>query len=296
FGDFLFATTPEATHGGYQLGQVEVDLDAAVNERVGLSVAIAYDAEGESFGLGAFTVDFRLGDNTGEGLFSAAWLESAGIVAGMFDVPFGLDWQVYPSIDRKLISAPLVVGSTHDGWNDYGVQGYLQTSRLNAVVFGTNGYDGEFALPSEEIYTRETTAALGGRLGIMPWSGLEIGGSYARFLSEDSRDNLHLAGLDFQLHFKSFTAKGEYIRQRENWRTFDPVRVGGFYLQGMYEWGQFGLISRVERSDDPENEGEKLERFGLGGVWRVVENAEIRLEQQFTHNSDATLLQLVVGF
>ena len=72
--------------------------------------------------------------------------------------------------------------------------------------------------------------------------------------------------------------------------------VGGFYLQGMYEWGQFGLISRVERSDDPENEGEKLERFGLGGVWRVVENAEIRLEQQFTHNSDATLLQLVVGF
>jgi hypothetical protein len=54
FGDLRYGQT--GRH--FETGQVEIDLEAAVSERLGLDLAIALEDEG--FQLGVFTVDFPL--------------------------------------------------------------------------------------------------------------------------------------------------------------------------------------------------------------------------------------------
>ena len=284
FGDFLYVGSEEQ----FETGQVEVDLETTLDDRIGLSAAIAFG--GESFELGAFTIDFHLFGSEGDHFRPATAVAHSGLIIGQFDVPFGLDWLVYPSIDRKLVSGPVVVENSHDFWNDYGVQGYLETEYVNAVAYAVNGFGYEGG--EEEI---EMKIAGGGRVGIKPHALLEIGGSYAGFFDEGNELDMSLIGVDGQFSIGNFSAKGEYVLHRLGQAGENKIEQTGFYGQGMYEFGRYFLVSRYGQYR-PDGE-EDLTRLSVGGGWVVQEGCEVRVEQQInSEEENVTLLQLVVGF
>ena len=284
FGDFLYVGSEEQ----FETGQVEVDLETTLDDRIGLSAAIAFG--GESFELGAFTIDFHLFGSEGDHFRPATAVAHSGVIIGQFDVPFGLDWLVYPSIDRKLVSGPVVIENSHDFWNDYGVQGYLETEYVNAVAYAVNGFGYEGG--EEEI---EMKIAGGGRVGIKPHALLEIGGSYAGFFDEGNELDMSLVGVDGQFSIGNFSAKGEYVIHHLGQAGENEIEQTGFYGQGMYEFGRYFLVSRYGQYR-PEGE-EKLTRLSVGGGWVVQEGCEVRMEQQInSEEENVTLLQLVIGF
>jgi hypothetical protein len=117
FGDLLATFRDETDGRTFDVGQAEVDMEGELTDRLAMSLAIAYD-EG-SFGIGALTVDYSawFADESRPPMLG---IENVTVGGGQFDVPFGIDYHVYPSIDRKLVSSPLIVENTHDSWNDYG--------------------------------------------------------------------------------------------------------------------------------------------------------------------------------
>ncbi|MFC1614719.1 hypothetical protein ACFL5K_05425, partial [Gemmatimonadota bacterium] len=289
FGDFSYAARQEAEEGdNLALGQAEIDLETIYDDKIVMTAAIAYDPGAETFGLGQFTVDFQLFGSEGDHFQSVKGIDHAGFIVGQFDVPFGLDYQVYPSIDRKMVTGPLAVANTHDFWNDYGFQAYAENRWFNAVAYGTNGFG------YDEV---EMNISTGGRLGIKPHELVEIGTSYAGFYNGDRQLDMALVGFDLQFNYQSFSFKGEYIEHKMSIAGGEPVTNTGFYGQGLYDFGRVFLFGRYGTFSPWEAEAEDNTRISGGGGFVVMEGVEFRLEHQSNSGyEDATLLQVVVGF
>jgi hypothetical protein len=265
FADFFY----EAQHGedrpdDFNFGQVELDIETLIEEKVAISAAIAFDAETETFGLGAFTIEIPLIGTDGPH-FRRGGLDHTGIIVGQFDVPFGLDWKVYPSIDRKMVTAPLIVDYTHDSWNDLGVQGIVRHDRFELSVMLTNGFDFEVGYgnagtfvgyngigydsesPVITVSTVETKMAMGGRLGIQAHDYLALGLSYAQFLNHDDKIDMTLMGADVQFDYLDFHAKAEYIAHGLGLSGSNEVTNTGLYIQCLYDFGQESNIWNRKR-------------------------------------------------
>ncbi len=317
FGDIYSAFRQgDGENNDFEIGQVEIDLETNVDEKIIIGAAVAYDPGSETFGLGAFTVDFHLFDTKGGHFRPVSGIDHSGIIVGQFDVPFGIDWHVYPSIDRMLVSAPLVVETTHDGWNDYGVQGYAEGQWYNAVIYGSNGFGYQAAFdsvgtflgynewgydpedPTLDIQDWDMKISFGGRVGITPNEVIEVGGSYGGFMNQNDRMDMALMGVDLQLNNENFSLKGEYISHQLGIAGDTTLTNSGYYAQGTYDTGKYFFVARYG-TFNPDLEGaDDLTRLSLGAGWRVLEGCEVRLEYQdnSAENADATFLQMVVGF
>ncbi|MEE9553963.1 MAG: hypothetical protein V3W18_06655 [candidate division Zixibacteria bacterium] len=317
FGDLFTAFYKgDETNNDFEIGQVEVDLETNIDEKIIIGAAIAYDAESETFGLGAFTVDIHLFDIDAGHFRPINGIDHSGVIIGQFDIPIGIDWYVYPSIDRKLVSAPLAATMTHDGWNDYGIQGYVDTRYFNAVVYGVNGFGYQTAYdsigtflgynewgydpedPTLDIQDSEMKFSFGGRIGVKPHELVEIGGSYGGFANQEDKLDMALTGFDIQFHYENFALKGEYISHKIGIADDNEQINSGYYGQGTYDFSNYFVVARYGEFD-PYLEGvDNLTRFSAGIGWRLLEGCETRLEYQKNseENTDVTYLQLVVGF
>lgn len=290
FADLGYAALQNAeAQDAHGFGQVEVDLETTLAEKVVIAAAIVYDSELQNFGLGALKVDFHLFGISDSHFHPVNGIDHSGIIAGQFDVPFGIAWHEYASPDRRLISEPLVVEETHEAWNDYGLQAYLECHGWNAVLFSTNGfgYDDEGMKMS-----------LGGRFGVKPHEILEIGASYAGFLNQNDRLGMDLIGADLQFSYQALTLKGEYIAHRMGLSGNDPVTQSGVYGLAVYNLQRFFLACGYGTFYPNSKDEEDLWRLSLGGGWRILDGCELRTEHQLNSGADedATYLQLVVGF
>ncbi len=316
FGDIYYIVQP-ADDGidDFNFGQVELDVETSIQEKVFVSAAIALDPESRTFGLGAFTVDLHIFGNDGNH-FRRGGLDHSGVILGLFDVPFGIDWQVYPSIDRKLVSSPLVVENTHDSWNDCGVQGYLEHGRLGVTLFVTNGtgyeigYDASGAWlgynnlgynNTNPIITTdavEMTKAIGGHLGIKPHDLVEIGLSYAGFLDQDDQVDMSLTGIDIQFHYNDLHCKGEYIVHDLGLNGDNEISNSGFYAQGWYEFSSVFIVGRYDMFSPDIASVEEFNRLSIGFGWVIIEGVGLRVEHQINseEDSDVSFFQTVVAF
>ncbi len=289
----------------FGLGQAELDLEHQLYERAAASVAIAFNNEAASFELGEALIDINLYSNENR------FLTSAGVIAGQFDVPFGLDWIVYGSNDRKMITAPWFadIHGGWRGWNDFGVQ-FLAESKLgNFVGYWVNGFE-----ESAEVTTRilnlttgleEDTVvevnitpanAFGTRVGITPISNLEVGGSFAIGFNKSGRDEMTLTGADVQYSLSHLELKGEYIYHSVN-HTIEKESHQGYYFQATYGLlDKAFLISRYA-SFKPFKE-DWIGQLSLAAGYAVFEGVEIRFEKVINEdiNNNANILQLVVEF
>jgi hypothetical protein len=296
-------------NGNYALGQAEIDLTRKLGERMEAAVAVCYDNENGNFGIGAATLDLHLFGSQEGHLKRLGNIERSGIIAGQFDIPFGLEWHDYCSIGRKLISSPSAVDATHHGWNDLGIQIYSTWRHINFSLYAVNGFESqaestwlEFNLSTGqyekvvEVINTTPENAYGGRVGVTPVAPFELGFSYAVGINRSDRQEMLLWGADFALEVARFHARVEFISHSKNC-SFSPETNKGYYLQGWYSLGlpfialRFGGISL-----DRDNLWYEHISFGAGCA--LGKQAEARAEYRINDRgiADVLSLQLAAGF
>ena len=300
FFDILYSDSQEKGDGTFDYGQFEVDLSVPLSECISAEGALAYNAEEGVFELGAGFVDFHLFGTEEGHRVRGGGLTHSGLIVGQFDVPFGIDYQVIPSIDRKLVTPPLVNQMTIDSWNDWGLQAYGASNRANFVLFGVNGSAGG--------------QAIGGRIGVTPAEEIEIGGSYALDMNGDREAASTVLGVDVQASWKSLSVKGEYVMGEDEKTADKSKKHSGFYAQGTYDFeaaigypifavARYGLWTPdYEGVDEEGNPIQDLNRLTLGLGYRIAEGVEVRCELQkngeedVEEDNDLMTLQVVVGY
>ncbi len=283
----------------FSLNQAEVDLIHALSDEIETEVWVMF--EGDHFGVGAAFVTFN--PYTSEHDF----LRSASITAGQFDVPFGIDYLVIASPDRKFITVPRAVEGTHESWNDLGIQFGLESSAGNLVVYGVNGFESLTHVLDEEasitaghdVYEEiETTPAnaFGMRLGGTPTEDLEIGASIATGLNSDGENEVLLWGGDIQWSTSAFEIKGEWL-YRSAHRSIKEEINRGWYLQGAYNLldrafviGRYGSFKEAHH--------EWTDQVSIGGGYRLMDGVELRYESVINEHSaeNQNIVQVVVSF
>lgn len=308
FGDFYFAWR-ESGEDGFEIGQLNLDLSQDLGAHLTASVSVSFD--GEAFGVGAFTIDGRIAGQDEGHLFHSDKIITSGLLFGQFDVPFGIDYLEYPSIERPLVTGPLVIEQTHDEWNDLGGQFYLDAGSINGVFFVTNGLDYETLIPGTELEdgTEETTiphetkVAVGTRIGFKPLEPLELGASFAGFFAEDIGLDMILAGGDAALEGAGLTLKGEYIFHYLGVAGPLSTRNHGFYGTLRYDFKRVFALSRYSMFFPEKDkldfhlEDDPLKQLSVGFGFRVLENASIRFEYSSDLESGGSMVfvQLVGG-
>ena len=294
FGDIQYSSSNTKNASSVcDVGQLEIDIETILKNRITVSAAIAYNARDQIFGVGEFVIDFQIWGIDDDHFKHTDLFDAAGIAIGQFDVPFGIDWHVYPSIERKLISCPVAVVNTHDGWNDFGVRLYLERKNLNLVLFGVNGYEHQ----TETFqYSEKIKMAFGGRFGFKPVEKIEIGGSYAGFVNQSNRINRQLTGADLQVQFEPIVFKTEYIEQ--HFLNFYNLSGYGYYSEIQYDFQYFYLSGRYGYFSNINEQSKDQRKVSFGGGFNVIEGCEVRCENQFNsfNNFEGTVLQVVVGF
>ena len=293
FFDILYSYSQKKGDGTFDYGQFEVDLSVPLSEYISAEGALAYDAG--VLGLGAGFVDFHLFGTEKGHRVRGGGLTHSGLIVGQFDVPFGMDYRVIPSIDRKLVTPPLVNQKTIDSWNDWGVQLYGAIHRANFVLFDVNGSAGG--------------QAIGGRIGIIPVEEVEFGGSYAFDMNANGDVASTVLGIDVQASWKSLAVKGEVLSAEDDKTKDEPRKHSGFYAQGTYDfeevigWPMFAVVRYGVWS--PESESAPVQdhtRLTLGLGVRIAESVEVRCELQRNgkenaeEDNDVITLQVVVGY
>lgn len=297
FSDFLVALRgADASGENFALGQAEVDLSADWQSRTVVDVAVAYDAGAESFGLGALTATFQLTDEQ-SGLFgSQDW--GASMALGKFDVPFGLDYNYYPSLERRFVSAPLAVSEVHGFWNDVGVQATVDGPYASATMFAVNGFGCQ-----RRGVTRageDLSRSLGGRAGVRPASWLELGASGAVFLLTDGEGRTsNLVGADMQVNVGRWHARAEGMWQAVGETEDYTSHHWGAYAQAVYEVDRaFGGV-RYDLDHPDGAYGVEATHLSAVAGWRWRDGVEMRLEHSSVltgEGDDAAWLQVVMGF
>jgi hypothetical protein len=306
--------TPE-TNDPFRVGQAELGFSSTLSPQVGMDATIAY--WNEDLYLNRFAVDFHLWGPANDHYWNAPNLESSGIQVGRFDVPFGVDWQVYDSINRRLVSKPLAVERTHSTWNDYGVNLYFNTSWWNLKVFGLNGFgyetafeDGTGAIlgfngigydPASrngyDVVEFDTNLAVGGRVGIVTTPWLELGGSYSGFFNQDNEIDMSLMGADLQFDWNEWEIKGEYIVHELGSTFDDSEQAFGYYGQGIYHWDDYYFVGRYGTFDSGHEGMDAETRMSVGAGWWLLSNVSLRAEYQSNNETDdLTAVQVAVGF
>jgi len=261
----------------HRLGQAEIDVDAEIAPGVGLCLAPSWDPVTEAFGVGTAAINLRFGEGGPDHICRERHIGGSGVVAGRFDVPFGIDWLLYPSIDRPLVTMPLPVAATHGGWSADGVLVYGSTGAVNGMLHATSGFDHSRVLDSggEAIWTGRH--AVGGRAGAVPRRGLAVGLSAATIDAlEDGRTQL-LLGVDASAVRGPLHLRGEFLRHRTDGEE-DHVDKG-WYLGAQWD---FGAAYGIVRWDEWQPEGlARDRRLSLGAGVSVRGAVILRAEYEW---------------
>ncbi|MFH1894005.1 MAG: hypothetical protein ABIK83_15135 [Candidatus Zixiibacteriota bacterium] len=285
---------------GVGLGQLEVALERGLSDEVSVAVAIAYNDEDESFDLGSAEIGVDLYRNP------HAFISSLGLVAGRFDVPFGIDCRCYGSMDRKLVTAPVVVERTHNFWSEEGFAVRVRFGAGSLVVFGVDGFgtdahtsEEDDSIPAADNDTSETVTisavAFGGRLGIDVGTWLELGTSFASGRSDSYDDDMQRLGFDLQFSVKDFDLIGEYIYDSHTKPDAEIINKG-YYVQALQSIRRVFIVGRYGAVRTASSGS--IEQVSVGAGYSLVEGVEVRLE--LLHDSENETvggkLQVVAGF
>ena len=289
-----------ADHTNFGLGQAEIDLESQLNEISSVNIAVAYNNETATFELGCAEIGLNLYSN------DQSFFKSVDLVAGQFDVPFGIDYFCYPSVDRKLVSVPMVVELTHGGWSDVGFSIQVGHEYGNLTVYGVNGFESSAEVIDEvatlsagyNVYEEiDNTPAysIGSRIGFNLINNLEVGTSYSMGMNVSDEREMYLAGADLKYTVSGFEFKGEYIYHSLN-RSLAQENNEGYYAQASYNKDRWTVTSRYGSFKPYQLDWYNQVSVGAGYV--IGEGIEARFESaMFDNSADNTqYLQMVVAF
>ena len=251
--------------------------------------------------------------------------------AGKFLTPFNTFGQrLHPSWINRLGSAPPIYGGPGSGgfipvlrsvgflasggqalWSD--------DAKVNYAVYAANGSTGEelsdpptedelLAISFHNTPDLDDTVTLGGRLGVLPISNLEIGVSYMTADPDNAR--YHLVGTDAWYGWEGLELRGEFAYLERDSGGVD-ADVWGYWVQGGYRLrylfpeltGFTGFLNRLEpvvRWGEINGFSEKnREQLALGLNYWLFESAPLKIMYEFNDGAPAEnrfLVQFAYGF
>jgi len=274
----------------FGMGAFEIDFASEFSPKVSFEGAVV--VEGDEVGLGQTLVDFKLLNE-----------DKLGLQAGLLDMPFGIDYQVFATPDRKLVTPPLVTELMMDGgWGDIGVNFYGSVARLNYNLYIVNGMGEDGGVPVNQLTDNNSAKTAGGRIGVSPVKDLELGFSYARgpYLNGTAEEALSRIGGDIQFAYERLQIKGEFVKGEEEVSS-DPDREHeGCYLQLLGQATE--KVYGVARYGYWKPKGsDRITRITIGLGYDLIENISLRSEYQIngeTPSVDDNLfsMQAVISF
>jgi hypothetical protein len=288
FGDFFYRFERPGADD-FHVGAVELDASLKLTPYVNVSTAIVFDGTEDAFGLGAFVIDCGIAGD-GEGyVFQSKRITKSGVSFGRFDVPFGIAYLQYPSVENRLISLPHAVDLTHGAWNDIGAQGYAVGEHWTAVGYVVNGPD--HPIGPDEVAPSRTAA--GGRLSAKVDELIEVGGSAALDFAAEG-PVMGFFGGDLATTLGPVDLRGEYLLRQVKAPGL-PELTHGIYGQARVQVEPAFLVARY----DTVLEGAStLDRRLSGGAGvAVFPQGEVRAVYEHSFDSDIRMmtLQLVGG-
>jgi hypothetical protein len=171
--------------------------------------------------------------------------------------------------------------------------GLLKPPHVRGVKYElavTNGLDRfDKGGKQEDISDNNSNKQLGGRLALLPFSWIEIGGSYltGKYDRHD-KHRLYLTGVDLRLHRGGLEFRGEYMTGRVE-TTGGRFSRHGYYLQTSYrrllEWNYLHYVEGVIRYDnvdprDDRHDNLDAERLAFGFNFSPWQHVDIKLEYE----------------
>lgn len=272
---------------GFAINQMEVDIESKFSPYLTIAGAIAYGDE--AFEIGAAYADLHwMGEIESHPIHSQIF-DHSGLLIGQFDVPFGADFEKIASPDRPLVTSPLAVTETVDGWNDVGLNLYGGQELWEAQTYFVNG--------------DQDNMAYGGRLMFMVSEFLRIGGSSASILNSEDQPQANFFGGDAVFSYEPIEIMGEYILKQDDLQA-DQINISGYYVEGkigLATWLNkdfyfIGGYSAVEHKDVVASQiTAKLNRATLGAGFNINNNASMRFEYLINGGDDIEDANLAVG-
>ncbi len=261
----------------------EAELEVEVDESGGTEIGLEYT-----------TVDLFLTDNL-------------TLVAGKFLSPLGNFRQnLHPSWINKLPFAP--PGFGHDGAapvSEVGLQlrGVAPVGSNSKIVYAAyvgngpkiEGEDGEIHAVEAEGFASDPDdeKVFGGRIGFLPFPGLELGISGAfgdvavvenddEDFEDDPTRDYNVFGFDASYRRKNLDLRGEFMRQEVDDQELSIAPEGGkwktWYAQGSYKFGQQGKWEGVVRYTDftSPHSDDSQEQWAFGINYLIAPSAMIK--------------------
>ncbi len=274
----------------FGMGAFEIDFASEFSSKVSFEGAVV--VEGEEVGLGQTLVDFKLLNE-----------DKLGLQAGLLDMPFGIDYQVFATPDRKLVTPPLVTELMMDGgWGDVGVNLYGCAPRLNYNLYAVNGMGEDGGVPVNQLTDNNNAKTVGGRIGVLPIKDLELGFSYVQgpYLDGTARQALSRIGGDIQFVYERLQIKGEFVMGGEEVPGASKNEHEGLYLQLLGEATE--KVYGVARYGywKPKG-GDRVTRITIGVGYDLIENISLRSEYQINNETPSVddnlfSMQAVISF
>ncbi|MDH5173894.1 MAG: hypothetical protein OEW43_01405 [Elusimicrobiota bacterium] len=274
----------------FGMGAFEIDFASEFSSKVSFEGAVV--VEGGEVGLGQTLVDFMLLNE-----------DRLGVQVGLLDMPFGIDYQVFATPDRKLVTTPLVTELMMDGgWGDIGVNLHGAVSLLNYNLYVVNGMGEDGGVPVNQITDNNSAKSVGGRIGVLPIKDLELGFSYVQgpYLDGTARQALSRIAGDIQFAYERLQIKGEFVRGEEEVPGGTDNEHQGYYIQLLGEATE--KVYGVTRFGywKPKG-GDRVTRITIGLGYDLIENVSLRGEYQIndeTPSVDNNLfsMQAVLSF
>jgi len=288
FGDFFYRFESPGDDD-FHVGAVELDASLRLTPYVNVSTAIVFDGAEDAFGLGAFVIDCGIaGDGDGY-VLQSKYVSKSGVSFGRFDVPFGIAYLQYPSVENRLVTLPQAVELTHGGWSDIGAQGYAVGEHWTAVGYVVNGPEH----PVSADATAPSRTAAGARLSGKVDELIEVGGSGALDFAAEGPVMAFVGG-DLVTTLGPLDLRGEYLLKHVK-APGVPELTHGVYGQALLKADSAFLVARY----DTVLEGKKTfdRRIAGGAGVEIFPQGEVRAVYEHSLDSDIRMmtLQLVGG-
>jgi hypothetical protein len=262
----------------FQINQFELDISYAHQSHFSLGTAVSFNNETQNMELAIAYAHYNFFDDIGMHPRREEKMNHTGIVAGKFDINFGLDYLSFASPDRPVVSSPLVYEKTIGNWNDVGIEFHIVHGALQFHLWSVNGfYEG---------------IDFGGSIRYSIFPFLSIGASYMNDFEKIDKIKANLKGLDFLIGTEDIEIKSEYLLAKgifmEEKDTLGSKNHGGYYIQALTQLNKLLTVplfftirygkwnSEVDRDLNGINDYETRITLGLG--YHLHKNVSARFE------------------
>ncbi|MBN1300724.1 MAG: hypothetical protein JW995_05875 [Melioribacteraceae bacterium] len=177
-----------------KIGQLELQISAALSRLILIDASAAYNNEKNKFELGGAEINFNLDDYLFENYYAN---ETTSVSAGLFDIPFGIDYRYVASPDRKFVTLPLIVEQTVNNQTGLGSKINYSNGFISTDLFGVLDFSGSIVL--------------GARTGLNYSDELEFGASALMGMDKKNSVNTKMYGADIEWNSNLIDLRDEFI-------------------------------------------------------------------------------------